>query len=661
MEIKSIMSKQEVQPEIYTQVRMSIESDSSEKKILLGKIRICNHPKIKKPTKNPIQNPIQNTIIPKLSLFSQLDGTTIIIQTYYDRFIISNGNQIKHFWDILMELVLTYNLITTLYFLAYHPPSKASMVVDIFCWCLFIINIFITMITEQIDKRGLPIRYFKHILKMYLEQWLFVDIISIIPLGFYGYYEYEYLLRMFRLLKLPSIIDFADGVGLGYLLTYFHFGKTDKKGRVRYSFIFKILASIVKLVISIIFIIYFLGCFWYWFQKKVQDKKYSSGINWDNSNFEEYASLGSDDYKDIALKSSYFMLTTIATIGYGDYLPRNVYEMACISLVMLFGVTLFAFISGSVNSAVTFYSELSSGIDYLGNLNTWLNSVEELQGSIPEKLKGKVLSHFKYYFLKDRLKSLAKNYWETDDPKDLIAQNQPYAELLTEEEYFSILDSLFNDVQFIFRNYTVEEECFYSFIPHFQPRLFLQYEVICGENEDFSEIYFIFKGEVLVGKIIDFVFCDYLHLEKGDVMGDFSALTERLNIYHYFSKSITDTFIIPRQVFSTILNNFFPKTRSHILGNAVKREHELKKIDASQQKYNSNLITSRLRQIVKPIMKKPSELTDDDINLKVLEAVSSSESLRNGFYKLNSCIDEINKIRKAPLLNVDLLELDTKY
>ncbi|OMJ74887.1 hypothetical protein SteCoe_26094 [Stentor coeruleus] len=648
------MSKQEVQPEIYTQVRMSVESDSLEKKILLGKIRISK-PKAKKLSKSQT---IQNPITPKLSLYSQLNSTTIIIQTYYDRFIISNSNQIKHFWDILMELILIYNLITTLYFLAYCHPSKDLIAVDIFCWCLFIINIFITMITEQLDKRGFPIRYFKHILKIYFEQWLFVDIISIIPLGFFGYYEAEYLLRMFRLLKLPSIIDFADGVGLGYLLTYFNYGKTDKKGRVRYSFIFKIIASIIKLVISIIFIIYFLGCFWHWFQKIVKNKEHSLGITGDDSSFEKYFGLENEENKNVALRSSYFMLTTIATIGYGDFLPRNVYEMACISMIMLFGVTLFAFISGNVNSAVTFYSELSSGVDYLGNLNIWLNSVEEIRGSIPLKLKKEVLSHFKYYFLKDRLKSLAKNYWETDAPKDLIAQNQPYVELLTEEEYFSILDSLFNDVQFLFRNYTSEEECFYSMIPHFQPRLFLESEVICGENEDFSEIYFILKGQVLVGKIIDFVFCDYLHFEKGDVIGDFSALTDRLNIYHYFSKSITDTFIIPRLVFSTILNNFFPKTRSHILGNAAKREHELKKIDTSVQKYNSSLITSRLRHIAKTVMKKPSEHTDEDINLKVLEAVNSSEKLRNGFYKLNSCIDEINKIHKAPFLNVDLLGLD---
>ncbi len=66
-------------------------------------------------------------------------------------------------------------------------------------------------------------------------------------------------------------------------------------------------------------------------------------------------------------------MTTMTTVGYGDYLAKNVYEYALICLIMLVGAGAFAYIMGSFNSAVADYDNLNSGDDLLSELNIWIN------------------------------------------------------------------------------------------------------------------------------------------------------------------------------------------------------------------------------------------------------------------------------------------------
>jgi hypothetical protein len=57
------------------------------------------------------------------------------------------------------------------------------------------------------------------------------------------------------------------------------------------------------------------------------------------------------------------MLTTITTVGYGDYLPKNIYEMALLSIIMILCVAFFAYIMGSFNGAIEEYNAITSIYD----------------------------------------------------------------------------------------------------------------------------------------------------------------------------------------------------------------------------------------------------------------------------------------------------------
>lgn len=516
--------------------------------------------------------------------------TKVKVRTFYNKILIRRTGKFKRTWDIIIELVLGYNVITTLFFLAYEYPGDVMFIIDLMCWVLFIFEILLNFWTERLNEKNERVKDFIGILRIYSKSWLILDIIAIIPLRRFGYEKVEYMLRMVRLLKLPGVIDITDGTGISYLLSFFAIGKREKSGQITYSYTVKIVVSIVKIFIFLIFIVYFLGCLWYWFQKIVSNYKFSNNSTvLDESTFYQAFNLESLPAKDVALRSSYFMLTTIATIGYGDFLPKNIYEMSFILLVMLFGVTLFAVIMGNFNSAIAYYSESTTPADYLGELNLWLGSLERIHGKINKPLKSKIIDHFKYYFEKDRLKSLSKNYWEANFPDELIIIDQEYVKFLNEQVYYSIIKNLYSDFIHSFKYFLGASKFKFSIIPHLQPRKFMTHDTLLILNEKPSELLFIVSGNVSIGVNIDKKHETLFVCNDGKtIVGDYSILTKTISKYEYLALSFIDALAIESETFLVILNDYYVEHRAKLLGLALKREKSLQKMtEAMLNKFQS--------------------------------------------------------------------------
>ena len=48
-----------------------------------------------------------------------------------------------------------------------------------------------------------------------------------------------------------------------------------------------------------------------------------------------------------ALAILYFMFTTLSSVGFGDYHPKNSYERAFTAFILLTGVTIFSYLMGN--------------------------------------------------------------------------------------------------------------------------------------------------------------------------------------------------------------------------------------------------------------------------------------------------------------------------
>lgn len=72
----------------------------------------------------------------------------------------------------------------------------------------------------------------------------------------------------------------------------------------------------------------------------------------------------------------YFALTTLSTVGYGDYHPVSQAEMIFISIVMLGGVAFFSYIMGNFIEIISNYQKKMGTLDKSDELNEWIISLE---------------------------------------------------------------------------------------------------------------------------------------------------------------------------------------------------------------------------------------------------------------------------------------------
>jgi hypothetical protein len=71
------------------------------------------------------------------------------------------------------------------------------------------------------------------------------------------------------------------------------------------------------------------------------------------------------------IKVFYYGMTTLSTIGYGDFLPKCVSEKLIMSFVMMFGVTVFSYIMSEFIDILNEAKEFENCGDHR-NLTKWI-------------------------------------------------------------------------------------------------------------------------------------------------------------------------------------------------------------------------------------------------------------------------------------------------
>lgn len=70
--------------------------------------------------------------------------------------------------------------------------------------------------------------------------------------------------------------------------------------------------------------------------------------------------------------SCYYALTTLATVGYGDFYPISNNERIFAVAIMLVGVMFFSYIMGNFIEIISSYDKKMGNVDQSGDLNNWL-------------------------------------------------------------------------------------------------------------------------------------------------------------------------------------------------------------------------------------------------------------------------------------------------
>ena len=115
-----------------------------------------------------------------------------------------------------------------------------------------------------------------------------------------------------------------------------------------------------------------------------------------------------DDSMDKLVKVWYFAITTLSTIGYGDYSPISTQERLIAAAILMFGVAVFSFIMGQFIEILMNYKSLWK-VGHHKDLSKWIALLSRFNNGNPlnKELITKIEDFFNYYWENNRLSALS--------------------------------------------------------------------------------------------------------------------------------------------------------------------------------------------------------------------------------------------------------------
>ena len=111
---------------------------------------------------------------------------------------------------------------------------------------------------------------------------------------------------------------------------------------------------------------------------------------------------------DKLMKVWYYAITTLSTIGYGDYSPVSTQERIMASFILMFGVAVFSFIMGQFIEILMNYKSLWKVGEHK-DLSKWIALLSRFNNGNPlnKELITKIEDFFNYYWENNRLSALS--------------------------------------------------------------------------------------------------------------------------------------------------------------------------------------------------------------------------------------------------------------
>jgi hypothetical protein len=106
---------------------------------------------------------------------------------------------------------------------------------------------------------------------------------------------------------------------------------------------------------------------------------------------------------------SYYALTTLSTVGYGDFLPQNHAEKLLMSFVLLIGVTIFSLIMNKLMDVMKDFKDIgyTEGCNPR-DLAKWVGLLAKINNGVPlrKDLVTSIEDFFDFYWANDRMRTL---------------------------------------------------------------------------------------------------------------------------------------------------------------------------------------------------------------------------------------------------------------
>ncbi len=306
---------------------------------------------------------------------------------------------------------------------------------------------------NQAVKKGLVVyEDRKSIARLYLRGWFALDVLASIPFGYF-----------FSLLPghlTTTIGAILDIVMITKLMKMLKIGKVSAIFRdIRASL--SVNPSLMRLV-----------TFGFWFVTVV----HLMACGWVAIGASETSRSNWDQY----LRGLYWCVTTIATIGYGDYTPNHDSNVQIVYtiVVMIFGVGMYGYIIGNVSSLIANLDVARANYQKkMEEINDFLHTKR-----VPSPLQTRVRNYYAYL-------------WETQKSISNVSMTEELPHTLSMEILLFLNRSILEKVS-LFKN--ANEIFIREIVQLLRPMVFLPDDYIIRQGEFGDCMYFLSNGDVEV-------------------------------------------------------------------------------------------------------------------------------------------------------------------
>ena len=448
----------------------------------------------------------------------------------FNTYLVFKPEQTLRFaWEIFMMIALIFLGIIVPYSIAFlqDNPSYSSSI-DYFATGVFSIDILVTLNTGIYIRGELQLKR-SIIIKQYTKFWLWIDLISTLP--------FELILSAYLdSAKITSAITIGRNINILKLLKILKMIRLTKLKNMIMRIEDKIsskkilsLLKIVKLILYLFLVANFFACLM--FLVSSSDLSPGTFANLLISSPNGFITSPEELYID----SLYWAITTMASIGYGDYSPRTPNERILGILTMNVSSLVFGYIIGNIGTVIEKHTvKVEKRRELIVNINNYMH-IHKLSAD----MKTKVRKYINYMFsnLKNRV-----------DLRELLAVlSQP----LREEVY-----SLVNGTTILLLNFLKDlSKVLISRISRvLKVQVNSPHEYIFKEREDSHSMYFVTKGCV---EIIDGISKSCIKiLSDNSYFGEVGLFTGKTRCASVISIAFLETLLLSDSDISIISNQF---------------------------------------------------------------------------------------------------------